>query len=115
MHATPGDTFDVIGGRIVFPSGREPSFSLYGLAPALSRDRRNSAAERLGGFHPSPRLSRASVELPGHRGEIGAGVGAEVRTSREVLTKQAIGVLAAAALPRAVRVAEVDIRCRCRW
>jgi len=22
MHATPGDTFDVIGGSIVFPSGR---------------------------------------------------------------------------------------------
>ena len=23
MHAKPGDTFDVIGGRIVFPPGRE--------------------------------------------------------------------------------------------
>jgi len=76
---------------------------------ALSTDRCNSAAEHLGWFHPSQRLSRASVELPGHRGEIGACVGAKVRTSREVLTKQTIGVLAAATLPRAVRVAEVDI------
>ena len=35
MHARPGDTFDVIGGRIVFPSGREASFSLYAMLAVL--------------------------------------------------------------------------------
>jgi len=35
MHAKPGDTFDVIGGRIVFPPGREPSFSLYAMLAVL--------------------------------------------------------------------------------
>src|SRR2546426_7094059 len=58
--------------------------STYGRA--LSAGRCNSAAEHLGGFHPSQRLSRASVELPGRRGEIGECVGAEVHASREVLT-----------------------------
>ena len=35
MHAKPGDTFDVIGGRIVFPPGREASFSLYAMLAVL--------------------------------------------------------------------------------
>src|SRR5437870_12627835 len=35
MHAKPGDTFDVIGGRIVFPPGREPSFSLFAMLAVL--------------------------------------------------------------------------------
>jgi len=37
-HARPGDTFDVIGGRIVFPPGREgyqASFSLYAMIAVL--------------------------------------------------------------------------------
>lgn len=34
-HARPGDTFDVIGGRIVFPPGREASFSLYAMMAVL--------------------------------------------------------------------------------
>jgi uncharacterized repeat protein (TIGR04076 family) len=34
-HARVGDTFDVIGGRIVFPPGREASFSLYGMMAVL--------------------------------------------------------------------------------
>ena len=34
-HARPGDTFDVIGGRIVFPPGREASFSLYAMLAVL--------------------------------------------------------------------------------
>src|SRR5438552_3457851 len=35
MHAKPGDTFDVIGGRLVFPPGREASFSLYAMLAVL--------------------------------------------------------------------------------
>jgi uncharacterized repeat protein (TIGR04076 family) len=34
MHAKVGDTFDVIGGRVVFPPDRT-SFSLYGLLAVL--------------------------------------------------------------------------------
>jgi uncharacterized repeat protein (TIGR04076 family) len=34
MHVKKGDTFDVIGGRVVFPPDR-PSFSLYGLLAVL--------------------------------------------------------------------------------
>ena len=34
-HARVGDTFDVIGGRIVFPPGREASFSLYAMMAVL--------------------------------------------------------------------------------
>ncbi len=34
-HARPGDSFDVIGGRIVFPPGREASFSLYAMMAVL--------------------------------------------------------------------------------
>ncbi len=33
--AKAGDTFDVIGGRIVFPAGREASFSLYAMMAVL--------------------------------------------------------------------------------
>ena len=34
-HARPGDTFDVIGGRIIFPPGQEASFSLYAMMAVL--------------------------------------------------------------------------------
>ena len=34
-HARVGDAFDVIGGRIVFPQGREASFSLYAMMAVL--------------------------------------------------------------------------------
>jgi uncharacterized repeat protein (TIGR04076 family) len=34
-HARPGDCFEVIGGRIVFPPGREASFSLYAMMAVL--------------------------------------------------------------------------------
>lgn len=34
MKVQKGDTFDVIGGRVVFPADR-PSFSLYGLLAVL--------------------------------------------------------------------------------
>ncbi len=34
-HARPGDSFDVIGGRIVFPPDAEASFSLYAMMAVL--------------------------------------------------------------------------------
>ena len=44
MHAKPGDTFDVIGGRLVLPPGREASFSLYAIASCIFPDDRKIAA-----------------------------------------------------------------------
>jgi uncharacterized repeat protein (TIGR04076 family) len=35
MKVKVGDTFDVIGGRIVFPPGREASFSMYAMMAVL--------------------------------------------------------------------------------
>src|SRR4029453_7933308 len=55
--------------------------------------------------YPNVCLGGCSVAPPG--GEVGASVRAEVHGLREVLTKQPIGVLVAAPLPRAMRVAEV--------
>ncbi len=34
-HARVGDSFEVIGGRIVFPPGREASFSMYAMMAVL--------------------------------------------------------------------------------
>jgi aryl-alcohol dehydrogenase-like predicted oxidoreductase len=42
-HARVGDTFEVIGGRIVFPQGREASFSLYAMMAVLPFLPRSSA------------------------------------------------------------------------
>ena len=44
----------------------------------------------------------------GHGGEILRAVLAEVRAFREILTEQSVGVLIRAALPRALRIAEID-------
>src|SRR2546430_13500830 len=73
---------------------------------AASTGRRNSTAEHLAWFHPSQGLSRARVELSCDSGEIRLSVDAQVGVLWKVLTEQAIGVLVAAALPGAVRVAE---------
>lgn len=34
-HAKAGDSFEVIGGRIVFPPGKEASFSMYAMMAVL--------------------------------------------------------------------------------
>lgn len=54
--------------------------------------------------------ARSLVELPFDAGEVSRAVHRQVGRLREVLTQQAVGVLVAAALPRARGVAEVDLR-----
>src|SRR3954452_22842842 len=63
--------------------------------------------ERFGRCLVAERLAGAAVERGGDGVEIARGVLAEVGALGEVLAQQAIGVLVGAALPRAVRVAEV--------
>src|SRR5690242_3218378 len=65
--------------------------------------------ELFGWCHPAEGLSRASVEAVGGGGEVGFGVLGEVGAFREVLTGEAVGVLVAAAHPRAVRITEIDL------
>src|SRR3990172_3256147 len=62
----------------------------------------------LRGSLPSERLARSAVERSGDGLEVANAVSAEVGALREVLAQQAVRVLVRAALPRAVRVAEVD-------
>src|SRR2546422_4082253 len=75
---------------------------------AASTDRRNRPAEHFGWFHPTQRLSRAVVEVPSDPVQLGSGIDAELGIPGEVLAEQAVAVFIAAALPRAVRIAEED-------
>src|SRR3954468_12211729 len=81
-----------------------------------SSGRRNTCVPRsqqlvkgLGRRSPSKRLARPTVERRGYRGESFRAVGAQVCALREVLSQQPVGVLVRPALPRAVRIAEVDL------
>src|SRR5918997_7112032 len=69
-------------------------------------DGRGELGELLGRRHPSQRLARPPVELGGDLIQARLGDG-EAGLSGEVLAQQAVGVLVAAALPRATRVTEV--------
>src|SRR6266540_53575 len=51
-----------------------------------------------------------AVERRGDRGEVVGAVSRQVGPSREVLAEQPVGVLVGAALPRALRIAEVDLQ-----
>ena len=66
--------------------------------------------EGLGGGAPAERLARPAVERGGDRGEVLGAVSGEVGASGEVLAKQPVGVLVGASLPRALRIAEVDLQ-----
>src|SRR5215217_157277 len=66
--------------------------------------------EDFGRGPPSQRLSRPTVERVGDGGEILGAVSREVGAFGEVLPEQPVGVLVGAALPRALRVAEVDLQ-----
>src|SRR5436305_1983248 len=65
--------------------------------------------ERFGRRPPVKRLAGSAVERGCDGGEIVDVVAREVGASREVLTEQAVGVFVGAALPGALRVAEVDL------
>ena len=76
---------------------------------ADSTGRRNNLSVRLAWFQPTQGLSRPPVDLSSDSVELGLGVDREVGALREVLAQEAVGVLVAAPLPRAVGVAEVDL------
>src|SRR5206468_12165552 len=59
---------------------------------------------------PAERLARPTVERAGNSGEVGGAVSREIGPFREVPPQQAVRVLVRAALPGAVRVAEVDLK-----
>ena len=54
-------------------------------------------------------FSRALIEAQGYLVEIGLRIAGQVGFLREVLSQQPVGVLVGAALPRALRIAEVDL------
>src|SRR5215208_7729412 len=64
--------------------------------------------QTLGWGFPAQRFAWSAVELLGDVFEVGRLVHREVGALGEVLTQQSVGVLVAAALPGAGRVAEVD-------
>src|SRR5215208_952747 len=81
-----------------------------------STGRRNACLRRaqhlikgFGGRSPAERLARPAVERRRHGGEVIRAVRAQVRPLREVLPQQPVRVLVRAALPRAVRIAEVHL------
>ena len=63
----------------------------------------------LGWRSPAERLARPAVECRRHGRKVAGTVRAQVGALREVLPQQPVGVLVRAALPRAMRVAEVDL------
>src|SRR5262245_10090855 len=93
--------------RLSLPTRRCPSKHRLS-----STDRRNSLAKHLGWFHPTQRLSRTIVQLPRHGVQMGSTVLTEVIYAREVLAQETVRVLAAATLPGAVGIAEVDLHVR---
>ena len=64
--------------------------------------------QRLCGRPPTERLSRSAVQCNCDCFQIFRCMFAQICTFREVLPKKAVGVLVSAALPRAVRVTEID-------
>src|SRR5262245_35131775 len=91
-------------------TGREPiPEGLRKKRPAASSARCNTLGECSGGRFEVQGLAGPLIELTSDGIEPGLGEGFQVRASWEVLAQQAIGILVGAALPRAVRVAEVHL------
>src|SRR6476469_6534830 len=81
-----------------------------------SSGRRNACLSRsqqlvkcLGGGSPDQGLARSGIKRRSHGREGVRAVHTQVSALREVLPQQPIGILVGAALPRAVRIAEVDL------
>ena len=53
-------------------------------------------------------LSRSGIELPGNGIEFGLRESREIGSLGKILAKQAVGIFVDAALPRAVRIGEID-------
>src|SRR5215213_1475103 len=70
--------------------------------------RRSQQFEGLGRCSPAQGFAWPAIEGRSHRCKVVRAVLGQVGALREVLPQQPVGVLVRAALPRAVRVAEVD-------
>src|SRR6478735_7778416 len=79
------------------------------LLTAGSTGRRNTGIKSLCWGFKLQGLTWSFVELTSHFVQIGLRMHRQVGAVRKVLSQQTIGVLIRAALPRALRVAEVDI------
>jgi hypothetical protein len=87
-------------------------------SPAADRARRGPLqvagdqvlVEHFGGGAPAEGLPRAGVQGGGDGGEIVEAVPGKICALGEVLAQQPVGVLVGGALPRAVRIAEVDLQ-----
>src|SRR5438034_6548036 len=78
------------------------------LGSAGSTGRRNTGVKSLCWGFKLQGLTWPFVELPRHFVQIGLRVHRQVGALRKVLSQQAIGVLIRPALPRALRIAEVN-------
>src|SRR3712207_4059715 len=106
---TLGNWFSPFSRRQVFAA------AMTSLNTPGSTGRRNASLNRsqhlvkdFRGRPPAERLARSGVERRSHGREIVRAVRAQVGALREVLPQQPVGVLVRPALPRAVRIAEVD-------
>lgn len=76
------------------------------LDPTIYQD----LVERFGGSFPSERLAGSGIECMRDRIQFLSTVLAEIGAFREVLSQQAVRVLVCAALPRALRIAKVNLK-----
>src|SRR5688572_3009690 len=76
---------------------------------AVSGGHRNNPSVGFARCQPVEGLSRPAIEPRRDRIELRRRQAAEVHALGEVLAQQAVGILVTAALPRAMRVAEVDL------
>ena len=79
------------------------------MALAVSTGRRNTGMEFTRWSIKVQSFPRALIELPSHFVEVGLGVAGQVGFLGEVLSQQSIRVFVGAALPGALRIAEVDV------
>jgi len=77
-----------------------------------SGGRRNAGRQPISPCLITKRLSRTHVKASRHRVEVRLCVGRQVDAVREVLPQEPVRVLARAALPRTLRIAEVDLDVR---
>jgi len=75
----------------------------------------NTGLEFTSGSFKAQSFSGALIEAQGYLVEVGLGIAGQVGLLRKVLSQQPVGVLVRAALPRTLRVTEVDLHlCRHR-
>src|ERR1700730_14863522 len=78
-------------------------------SPAGSTGRRNTGVKSLCWGFKLQGLTRSFVELTSHFIQMGLLMHRQVGALRKSLSKQAIGILVRAALPRTLRIAKIDV------